>query len=59
VYKVISEILANRLKLILLELIGQHQSAFVLGHFITGNIIIAYECSYYKEEEMEETVLCS
>ena len=34
IYKIISKILANRLKEVLNDIIGQHQSVFVLGRMI-------------------------
>ena len=49
VYKVISKLIAQRLKFLLPEIIGPSQSAFVPGRLISDNSILAYEMAHFMK----------
>lgn len=45
-YKIISKMVANRLKVVLKEITTSYQSAFVPDRLIIDNIIVGYECQH-------------
>lgn len=47
VSKIIPKVLANRLKFVLPELISESQSAFMKGHMISDNFLLAHELAHY------------
>jgi hypothetical protein len=59
VYKVISKMLSDRLKMYFPDIISDHQSAFVLGRLITGNILVAYESIQAMKKKKGKRGLCA
>ncbi|KAK7275182.1 hypothetical protein RIF29_16291 [Crotalaria pallida] len=50
IFKIVTKTIANRLKLILLTLVTENQSAFVPNRLITDNALIAFECFHYMKK---------
>lgn len=53
IFKIVFKVLANRLKLILGEIISECQSAFVAGRVITDNILISFETLHYMKSKRQ------
>ena len=49
VYKIVSEVLANRFRDVLPSIISENQSAFQAGRVITDNILMAFETFHYMK----------
>ena len=53
VYKLISKVLANRLKVTLPQLITENQSVFLSERLITDNVLVAFEVMHYLEHKRD------
>ena len=53
VYKLISKVLANCLKIILPQIVSENQSAFLSGRLITDNVLVAFELMNYLEHKKD------
>lgn len=50
-YKIISKVLANRVRTILPGIITKNQFAFVPGRNISDNVLVAFELLYYMNQK--------
>jgi hypothetical protein len=51
IYKIISKVLANRLKTLLPMIVSESQSTFVPGRLITDNILVAFETLHHMQHQ--------
>ena len=51
IYKLISKVLANRLKSLLPSIVSENQSAFQARRVITDNILVAFETLHYMKTQ--------
>lgn len=52
VFKLVTKTMANRLKIILANIVGEEQSDFVSNKFIIDNAPVAFECFHYMKKRI-------
>lgn len=50
-HKLVSKVIANRLKFITREIISDNQSAFLLVRLISDDIVLTYEMSHFLKQK--------
>lgn len=49
--KILTKVLANRMKRVMEKIVSENQSAFIPGRLITDNIMVSYEMMHYLKQE--------
>jgi Reverse transcriptase (RNA-dependent DNA polymerase) len=57
IIKIISKLLANRLKTHLHKMINNHQSAFIMGRYLTETFVVAKEELIFRHNEKIPSIL--